>query len=319
MSSIRDLQQVARGFLMGGADIIPGVSGGTVALILGIYGQLVTAISHFDLKFLNHLRKREWLAAAAHIDLRFLATLACGIGIGVILLAGGMHYLLEHQLQHTLAAFFGMIVVSSLLVGRMVVHWTPREICSAVVGSLFAFWLVGLPFLVNPSDTALYVLLSGMIAICAMILPGISGAFILLIMGKYKDITGILADIPKGNLTLHSLETLGLFGVGAAVGLISFSKFLNWLLTHHKTHTMAALCGFMIGSLRKIWPFKKDMMPEITDFQLKQFKNTMPDLSQGGVWLSILIVGLAAAFVLALDRLTAQHHDLDSLKNSEPS
>jgi putative membrane protein len=317
--SIRDLQQVARGFLMGGADIIPGVSGGTVALILGIYGQLVTAISHFDLKFLNHLRKREWFAAATHIDLRFLATLGCGIGIGVILLAGWMHYLLEYQLQHTLAAFFGMIVVSSLLVGRMVVHWTPREVCSVVGGALFAFCLVGLPFLEKPPDTALYVLLSGMIAICAMILPGISGAFILLIMGKYKDITGILADIPRGDLTLHSLETLGLFGVGAAVGLISFSKFLNWLLAHHKTHTMAALCGFMIGSLRKIWPFKKDMMPEITDFQFKQFENTLPDLSQGRVWLSILIVGLAAAFVWALDRLTAQHRDLDLLKSSKPS
>ncbi len=197
----RDLIHVGEGFLMGGADIIPGVSGGTVALILGIYERLVGAISHVDLTFLGHLRRREWLAAARHIDLLFLVLLGSGIASGIVLLASLMHWLLENELQHTFAAFFGMILASSYIVFRMidlrgVRIW--RIWRAAIVGTMGAYWLVGLPFLENPPISPFYIFACGTIAICAMILPGISGSFILLLLGAIPSSPGRLGSASRG-------------------------------------------------------------------------------------------------------------------------
>ena len=289
---------------MGGADVIPGVSGGTVALILGIYQRLVTAISHFDVVLLGHLRKREWGKAAEHVDLAFLGALLGGIALGIGSLAGLMHYLLEHQRQQTFAVFFGLIVASSALVGQMVSSWNWDTALLVVAGTAFAYLLVGLPFLQTPPDNAAYLFACGAVSICAMILPGISGAFILLILGKYYDVIGSLKSVLHLDITGQALETVGVFLLGAAVGLLSFSKVLNWLLDHHKSYTMAVLCGFMIGSLRKIWPFAKDLTPDVAKFKLKQFENVAPDFGDGSVWLSILLAVLAVVFVFVLDRLS---------------
>jgi putative membrane protein len=296
-----DFHNVARGFLMGGADIIPGVSGGTVALVLGIYERLVTAISRFDMQFLALVRRKEFLAAGAHSDLQFLGALLAGIGTGIVGLASLMHYLMEHQQQHTLAAFFGLILASSYVVAAMIKGWSQRSWLIAGAAAAFAFWLVGCVPAVAPEGNA-YVVLTGMIAICAMILPGISGAFIMLIMGKYHDITGILRSLAHFDISGSGVVTLLAFMIGAAVGLLSFSKVLHWLLDRYQAATMAALCGFMLGSLRKIWPFKKDLTPHVLEFKLKEFENVLPDWSDGSVWFSLLIVVIAAGFVLALDR-----------------
>src|SRR5690606_15128504 len=147
--------------------IVPGVSGGTVALILGIYTRLVTAISRFDLTALGLLRGLELREFAAWVDLRFLAFLGLGIATGIVGLATTMNFLLEHHLERTLAAFFGMILASSLIVGRMVGPWTALRAAGLVAGFLFAYWLVGLPFLRTPPDSLLYLFLCGSIAICA--------------------------------------------------------------------------------------------------------------------------------------------------------
>jgi putative membrane protein len=291
---------------MGGADIIPGVSGGTVALILGIYQRLVTAISRFDLTFVAHLRSYRLRAAAAHVDLRFLAFLGLGIATGVVGLASTMHWLLEHHLERTFAAFFGMILASAFLVGRMVERWNVVSVATLGIATVFAYWLVGLPFLENPPDSVLYLFLCGAIAICAMILPGISGAFILLILGKYYFVTGVLRSFASLDFSWEGLTTVVVFGAGATVGLLSFSRVLRFLLTSFHATTMAALAGFMLGSLRKIWPFKTDLTPDIADFKLKQFENHLPEFDSGDPWVSLVIMVLAALFVLALERTSTR-------------
>lgn len=305
-----------RGLLMGGADIVPGVSGGTVALILGIYERLVTAISRFDLVLLRHVRDGEWWLAARHMDLRFLLGLGCGIAAGIMGLASLLHYLLENQLQYTFAAFFGLILASSLLVGQMVQTWSAASATFLAAGTLFAYWLVGLPFLASPPQGNAYVFVCGVIGICAMILPGISGAFILLVLGKYADITGLLRNVLHGQFTWDNLVTIAVFCCGCVVGLLSFSKTLRWLLARHESQTMAALCGFMLGSLRKIWPFKQPLSPPGTPFSNREFQNVWPDTMNGDVLFTLTIVLLAVAFVLTLDWLTKAHEHVPPLEET---
>ena len=304
-SLLGDIVQIGRGLLMGSADIIPGVSGGTVALVLGIYERLITAISHFDLTMLRHVRRGEWSAAARHVDLRFLAALGFGILLGVGSLASVMHHLLEHHRQQTLAAFFGLIVISSFLVARMVEVRSARHAwflaAVALVAAVGAYWLVGLPFLEGQPGYG-YLFLCGMVAISAMILPGVSGAFILLVLGKYAEVTGVIKDVVRLNITTGHLATLMVFAAGCAVGLISFSKLLRWLLARHKSLTMAALCGLMTGSLRRIWPFQSDTTPDLAP-KGKVYENYWPAAIDAEVLLSIGIALAAVIGVLVIDSL----------------
>ena len=294
-----------KGLLMGSADIVPGVSGGTIALIVGIYERLVTAISHFDSQLAKLVAARQWKAAAERVDLRFLIALGAGILTGVAALATLMHYLLEHQRGPTLAVFFGLILASALLVGRMV---KPRDsnhalICvlSGAAGAVFAFWLVGLEA-VQASDSLAYYFLCGMVAICAMILPGISGAFILLILGAYESVTKIIKDLTHLEFTIAGLMQLGVFAAGCAVGLIGFAKLLRWLLQHYHDLTMAVLCGFMLGSLKRIWPFQTDTTPEVERLSLKKYESFMPDTWNAECSTCLTLAIAAFVAVLAVER-----------------
>ena len=294
---------------MGGADIIPGVSGGTVALILGIYERLVRAISHFDLTLIGHLRRRRWAKAAAHCDLRFLVALGCGILAAIVGLASLMDYLLNQQTEPTLAVFFGLILASSFLVARQVDRWDAAKAALTAAGAVFAFWLVGQPFM-NGVEGYNYMFFCGAVAICAMILPGISGSFILLIMGRYDYVLGVIRDLTKGEVTGESVKMLAVFAGGCMIGLLSFSKLLRWLLARFHAQTMAVLCGFMVGSLRKIWPFKdfKDVVSSADGVDLKhhQYPNVWPDAIDGSVVLAIALATAAVVFVLLLDRVSAR-------------
>ncbi len=295
----------ARGLLMGAADIIPGVSGGTIALIVGIYERLVTAISHVDTFLIGQIRRRKWLAAAEHLDLVFLMALACGIFTGIGCMSGLMHYLLDEHVVLTLAVFFGLILASSLIVARSVEHWDATKIILLAVGCAFAYWLVALEPPKDEPDAGsqAYLFVCGMVAICAMILPGISGAFIMLIMGRYYYITGILKDIVfRGELTLANIFPLLIFGTGCVVGLLSFSKFLRWLLARYHGQTMAVLCGFIIGSLRRVWPYKAwpDEGPDIK----AQCKNILPQTFDGQVALALALAVAAFVFVIFLDKIS---------------
>lgn len=308
-----DFANIGRGILMGGADVIPGVSGGTIALILGIYERLVTAVSHFDPILISHVTKKNFRQAAQHADFRFLLFLGIGILSGAVALGAVMHTLLEDYRQYTMAAFFGMIGASCYLVAKLIERWKPKEGACLVAGALFAYWLVGQPALENPPDALWYVFICGAIAICAMILPGISGSFILLILGKYHEVTGVIKEVVKLKLSVHSILLVGTFASGCLVGLISFSKLLRWLLAKKFSVTMATLCGFMIGSLYKIWPFQIDTTPEIEEFKHKKFEIVPFNEIQfdGRFAMTVGIAISAAIFVLVLERFGQSTHKPD--------
>lgn len=302
-----DLGFAARGFLMGAADIVPGVSGGTVALILGIYGRLLAAISRVDRQLVRLIVSGQFRAAATHLDLRFLTALGVGILAGIGGLARLMHYLMEHQLSYTFAAFFGLILGSSLLVARLC---KPRShdakavcILIGVVAAYFAYWVVNLDRVEAVSGHP-YSFLSGSVAICAMILPGVSGSYLLLMLGKYHEITGIIKDLPSGSVDAAQLSTLAVFAFGCLVGLLLFSRVLNWLLKNYWNFTMAALCGFMVGSLYRIWPLQRDTTPDVAKFKEKVFQPYWPD-TFGGEELTCLAIALGSlGFVLLIDFLS---------------
>jgi len=301
-----DWLQVGRGLLMGGADIIPGVSGGTIALVLGIYEQLVTAISHVDGTFLAFVAKRQWSAAARHVNLRFLIPLGLGIGLGIISLASLMHTLLVQYRPLTLAAFFGLIFASSLLVGRLTGASGQRRgwlmLAFGAAGAAAALWLVTRTPITAQAGLG-YTFVCGAVAICAMILPGISGAYILLLLGKYVYVTGIVKKLPRWQASSGELIELVVFAAGCAVGLILFSKFLRLLLARWHGPTMATLCGFMLGSLYKVWPFQIDQTPDVVDFGQKRFEPIWPAAIDRTVVACAVIAVAAAAAVLLLDQV----------------
>jgi putative membrane protein len=306
-------KQVGRGMLMGGADIVPGVSGGTVALVLGIYERLVTAISHFDLRLLRMLRQGKWLRAALHVDLPFLIPLGAGILGGFVIMTTLMNHLLttEKTRSLTLAAFFGLILASGILVARMISDkhtWQRvRSVALGIGGALFAFWITTLSAKLDGDPSLLYVFLAGTIAICAMILPGISGAMILLILGVYIHLTEIPGNLVRGQHVSEGVATVAVFACGCAVGLISFSKVLRWLLTRHHSATMAILCGFMFGSLGKLWPFQRDLTPHIEKVKYKDFQPFLPSAIDTHVVSVLFVMVIAVGFVMAVDWTTRSH------------
>lgn len=303
----QDVATIGKGFLMGAADIVPGVSGGTVALILGIYQRLLAAISQINGQFLGLVVKGKLREAAELIDLRFLATLGTGILIGFGGLAKLMHYLMENHLSYTFAAFFGLILGSTILVARLC---KPKEhdakaICLliGILSAVFALWVVSLDRVEAISGHP-YTFFSGSIAICAMILPGVSGSYLLLMLGKYHEITGIIKDLPTGEVSGGQLATLAIFSAGCLVGLLLFSRILNWLLARYWNFTMAALCGFMLGSLYRIWPLQTDTTPEVEKFKEKIFQPYWPSSFGSQEFTCLAIAAAALVFVLAIDYLS---------------
>ncbi len=300
-----DIAQLGRGFFMGAADIIPGVSGGTIALVLGIYERLITAISRFDRQLLKILSQREWQAAAEHLDLRFLVGLGLGILTGVVSLASLMLMLLLEYRTYTLSVFFGLILASSWIVAQMVrprgMGQRVRCYLIAIAAAIFAFWLVGLQQVAS-HDSLVYFFLCGAVAICAMILPGISGSYILWLLGVYVTVAEMVHKAARGALTLRELLLLTVFAAGCAVGLLSFSKLLRWLLLHAQRTTMAVLGGFMVGSLRLMWPFQNDLTPEIEKLQLKQYAHFFPASWDHEVTMCVTLAVIAMLSILALER-----------------
>lgn len=295
-----DIGHVGCGFLMGAADIVPGVSGGTMALILGVYERLVSAISQCNADFVRLVVSQKWKAAAEHIDLRFVVALGGGIMTGIVGLASLMNYLLTNQMSYTFAAFSGMIVASSVLVARRVSEWRLECLGLLIAGIVIALRLVTLDALQNPPDATWYMFFCGMVGITAMILPGISGAFILLLLGRYESITGHIKGILHGDISFDVILSLSVFAAGCLIGLLSFSRILRWLLAKHSDATLALLCGFMIGSLYKLWPFQRDTTPDVEKFKLKVFENFIPaSIDQNVVFAAILcLIGFAVVMTM---------------------
>lgn len=241
---------ILKGCAMGAADVVPGVSGGTIAFIAGIYEELVDSIKSINLHALKLLFTLKLKAFWQQINGSFLFSILLGIGISIFSLAKLMTWLLEHYPIQIWSFFFGLIIASTVLVAKEIQRWHAGTVIALIIGAAVAYVIT----ILSPSETPnawWFIILSGAIAICAMILPGISGAFILLLMGKYAYILGAVSDLQFGILLL--------FAFGAVAGIVSFSHLLSWLLKKHHTATVATLTGFMVGSLNKVWPWKETL------------------------------------------------------------
>ena len=251
-----------RGLLMGSADAVPGVSGGTIALIVGIYQRLITAISHFDIHLIKMVFTFQIRKALNYIDIKFLLPLICGIGTALVAVLSSMTYLLTEQRLYVLSVFFGLIAASCVLVIKRVHLHKVGSWILFVLGAVFAFWLVGQPFMQGSQHAYSWLFVCGMIAICAMVLPGISGSYILLILGEYTFMSGKVKQIAMALLHGQIPATpdwlsVAIFLCGCVVGIIGFTKILKIMLAKFEQSTLAILCGFMVGSLRSLWPFQE--------------------------------------------------------------
>ena len=243
-----------KGACMGAADVIPGVSGGTIAFIMGIYDEFVGSLASINMEAVKLLFSGKFKAFWKHINGSFLLSLVIGIGISVVALAGIMQYLLANKPIQTWAFFFGLIVASSIFIIRGISGWKLREVLFLIFGVILGITICTLSPTQTP-DGLWFIFLSGAIAICAMILPGISGSFILLILGKYQYIMGVISDLVSGVNIGQNILIIGVFGIGAVIGILAFSKLLHWLLARWEKETMIVLAGFIIGSLVKVWPW----------------------------------------------------------------
>jgi putative membrane protein len=237
---------------MGAADLVPGVSGGTVAFIAGIYEELLDTIGALGWATVSSLFADGPLETWRRFNLGFLAALAGGIGLSIVLLAGILHHLLVEYPVLLWAFFFGLVAASVPLMLRDIPRklWDVPTVGFLALGSTLAWWLTGLPPLMQ-GDHPLFLFAAGAIAICAMILPGISGAFILVLLGAYSAVIGALKSFDVVRILS--------FGTGALVGLLGFSKGLGWVFRSHRKWAVALLSGFLIGSLRKLWPWKENL------------------------------------------------------------
>jgi putative membrane protein len=291
-----------KGMAMGVADIVPGVSGGTIAFITGIYDQLVESISLVNKDFVKLLLQFKIKQALGHINFQFLFPLMCGIFAAILLGARVMHYLLNEHPVQTWSLFFGLIAASIIYIGKQIEHLkAPKNIATIIAGTLIGYGIVSL-IPVHTPNNYLNIFAAGAVAICAMILPGISGSFILLILGKYAFVTGAL----KQPFIDNHLIVIAVFAFGCLVGLLSFSKLLNWLLKHFHNAMMCFLTGFMIGSMKKIWPWKEVVESKVIRGKtyVLQESNILPGHFDGGFWLAVCLMILGFFLVIGLEKFS---------------
>ena len=236
-----------KGMAMGAADIVPGVSGGTVALVTGIYERLINAIKAIGFNTLITLRKQGVKAAWQQIDGSFLLSVLAGILTSVVAFARVLHYCIEHYPIEIWSLFFGLVLASAFYVGKQVAKFTKTNIALLIMGAAIAAG-ISLSGATQVEITYLNVFLAGSLAICAMILPGISGSFIMLLLGMYTYIIGAIKSF--------DIAALFVFACGCAIGIMLFSRLLSWVLQRYHNATMALLTGFMLGALVKLWPWK---------------------------------------------------------------
>lgn len=258
---------VLKGCAMGAADVVPGVSGGTIAFISGIYEELINSIKSIDLQALKLFFSGKFKGFWEKINGNFLLSVVCGIGISIFSLAKLMTWLLTNHPIYIWSFFFGLIIASSVLVSKEIRKWDIFTIIALIAGACIAYTITVLSPASTP-ETWWFVMLSGAIAICAMILPGISGAFILLLMGKYTYLMTAVSQLNFGTITV--------FVIGAVIGIVSFSHLLSWLLKNYHTLTVALLTGFMVGSLNKVWPWKETVDTYVDSRQVLVETNVLP-------------------------------------------
>jgi putative membrane protein len=290
-----------KGACMGIADAIPGVSGGTIALITGIYEDLLAAIKSVDVSLIGRFLRLDFKGALAGFHVRFILALFFGIAAAILSLARVMSYLIQHHPVPTWSLFFGLIAASVWVVGRQVEKWGAAAGVSLTAGTVAGLLIVNLVPVATP-ETYGFIFFSGMIAICAMILPGISGAFILLILGKYEFIIATL----KNPFLPENMAVIAVFGVGCAIGLAGFARVLKFLLQTYRSTALAFLTGLMAGAMWKIWPWKEVLETAEVGGKMRALKerNILPENLDGDVLLAVALMAAGFLAVLALERLS---------------
>ncbi|ESP94894.1 MULTISPECIES: DUF368 domain-containing protein [Pseudoalteromonas] len=295
-----------KGAGMGAADVVPGVSGGTIAFITGIYARLLAAIKNVNVAALQMVLKGKIKDAWAHVDGNFLLAVFGGLFTSALSLAKIITYLLDNHQQLVWSFFFGLIIASFVYIAKQVERWQLKHIASCVVGALIALVITSL----SPAEAQAqpwFYFVAGSIAICAMILPGISGSFILLLLGMYGHVLNAVND--------RDFALVGLFLIGCVCGLMMFSRFLSWLLARFEQVTFALLSGFLIGSLNMLWPWKKVVTTYVNSSGVEKplmQKNISPmEFTQvTGQDAQLLLCSVLAVvglmLILALDKLSHQ-------------
>ncbi|HEY9170341.1 MAG TPA: DUF368 domain-containing protein [Lutibacter sp.] len=289
-----------KGVAMGAADVVPGVSGGTIAFISGIYEELLSSISGINIANLKLLKKEGFKAAWKAINGNFLLALLSGIFISIVSLAKLISWLLENKPIMVWSFFFGLVLASILFVGKQIEKWNASIIILFIIGAFTAYFITTLHPAISESSSLLFYFFAGALAICAMILPGISGSFILVLLGAYKPVLDAIHS--------RNFQLLAIVAIGAVIGLLSFSKVLRWLFDHHKNFTLAVLTGFILGSLNKIWPWKETLTTRVNSHGIEvpfNEQSVSPFSYQGDpqLMMAIILATAGIAVILLLEKL----------------
>ena len=295
-----------KGIAMGAADVVPGVSGGTIAFISGIYQELISTIHSLDFGIFKSLKNEGFKTVWQQYNLGFLAALFTGIAISVLSLAKLITMLLEAYPILVWSFFFGLVLASIIYIAKQITRYSPKAIFALIIAAVLSYSIT-LAQPIADTESIWFLFLAGFIAIIAMILPGISGAFILLLIGGYTVVIGAINQLTEALSTFNwnsfgnALLKIGVFAVGAVAGLKVFSGVLNWMFKNHKDTTLAVLTGFMIGALNKIWPWKEvlqyrknshgDKIPFLE-------KSIFPDSFQGDPKVLEAILFMLAGFMI---------------------
>ncbi len=285
---------VLKGMAMGIAELVPGVSGGTIAFVTGIYEEFISSINKVNINTLKILQKQGFNSFWSALNGNFLVALLLGMLISIVSLSSLIKWLFEFHTIGIWSFFFGLVLASILFVGKQIKKWTPLAIVLLVASALFAYFITTLPPSAN-SESLPYLFISGAIAICAMILPGISGAFILVLLGSYEAVLEAVHE--------RDFKIIFTVALGCIVGLLSFAKLLKWMFNNHKNTTLVILTGFITGSLNKIWPWKETIGYLTFGDEKKPIeKSILPFAFDGdaqlGVAIGAAILGFSVIFML---------------------
>ncbi|WP_179352618.1 DUF368 domain-containing protein [Winogradskyella vidalii] len=309
-----------KGIAMGAADVVPGVSGGTIAFISGIYEELIESIDKINLGILKIWKQEGFKKAWNTFNGNFLLALFLGIAVSILSLAKLIKWLLHHETILLWSFFFGLVLASILYIAKQIKVWSVKIILAIIITSILSFYITLAEPFASP-DSPFYLLFCGFIAIIAMILPGVSGAFILLILGAYQTAIDTINNLRDGlfngdmELFKDALLKFALLGIGAIIGLKVFSKALNWMFKHQKNLTLAILTGFMIGSLNKIWPWKKILKTRVNsegEVVTLLDKSILPTSYAGDneLVMAIIFMVIGFALILILESLGKQKNNV---------
>lgn len=286
-----------KGMAMGAADVVPGVSGGTIAFIVGIYDELINSIKSINGESLKLFFTGKWIAFCKQINAAFLFPIILGIGISIFSLAKVITWLLTDHPVLVWAFFFGLVLASTWFVSKDIKEWNWKTILAFIVGAAVAYYIT----VATPAETPtnlLFIFLCGAIAICAMILPGISGSFILVLLGKYFFIMEAVKTF--------NIKIILVFAAGALIGITTFSRLLSFALKHFRNITLSVLTGFMLGSLNKVWPWKETVQTYVDSHGVVKplvETNILPNVY---VWEAAVLMVVGFLLVYLLEKLSAK-------------